>query len=158
MSNHLPENYHTITPALVCKPAAEAIEFYKTAFEATVTMRLDYPDGTLGHAELLIGDSVIMLADEHPDMNYLSPATIGNTPVSLHMYVPDVDAFVERAVAAGATLTRPVSDQFYGDRTGHITDPFGHRWGISTVGKRMSHEELLAVWDDMMKSGNKECE
>jgi PhnB protein len=152
-----PENYHTVTPALICKDAAAAIEFYRQAFDAKEMLRLEYPQGGIGHAELMIGDSMIMLADEHPDMNYLSPTTVGNTTVSLHIYVEDADAVFARAIAAGVKETRPVQEQFYGDRTGHLEDPYGHRWGVSTMGKRMSTEELLKVWDDMMKSGKKEC-
>ena len=153
MSNtYKPDNYHSITPALVCRDAAAAIEFYKLVFGAEELLRLGDPQGGISHTELMIGDSPVMLSDEHPDMNILSPRTIGNSPVSMHIYVPDTDAVCARAVEAGATLMRPVTDQFYGDRVGHLEDPFGHRWSVSTAGKQMTKEELLALWDKMMNS------
>ena len=128
----VPDGYRTITPYLAIRGAAAAIDFYKRAFGARERMRMTRPDGRVGHAELELGDSCIMLADEFPEMNFRSPATIGGSPVSIHLYVEDVDAVVSRAVAAGATLVRPVQDQFYGDRSGTLADPYGHVWHVST--------------------------
>jgi PhnB protein len=138
----IPDGYHSVTPYLIVKGGVRAIEFYKTAFGATELARMMQPDGRVGHAEIKIGDSPVMLADEFPEMGQKSPQTIGGTPVSLMIYVPDVDAVVARAVAAGAELTRPVADQFYGDRTGGVTDPFGHAWFIATHKEDLSMEEL----------------
>ena len=138
----IPEGYHTATPYLIVKGAAEALEFYKKAFGARETMRFAAPDGKIGHAEIRIGDSPIMLADEHPDMGYRSPQSIGGTPVSILLYVEDVDRWFERAIAAGGKVTRPVANQFYGDRTGTLTDPFGHVWSISTRVEDVSLEEM----------------
>ena len=128
----IPEGYHSITPYLAIAGAADAIAFYKKAFGATEVMRMAAPGGKVGHAEVEIGGSRIMVADEHPDMGFLSPKTIGGSPVGLHLYVADVDAVTSQAVAAGAKELRPVKDQFYGDRTGTIEDPFGHVWHIAT--------------------------
>jgi PhnB protein len=138
----VPEGYHSITPYLVIKGAASAIDFYKKAFGATEIMRMPQPDGRIGHAELKIGDSCIMLADEFPEMDTVGPQTLGNSPVSLLLYVEDADATVERAVGLGATVKKPVQDQFYGDRSGFIEDPFGHRWGIATHKEDISPEEM----------------
>jgi len=138
----IPDGYHAATPYLCVKGAASAIEFYKKAFGATELMRLAAPDGKVGHAEIKIGDAPIMLADEHPEMNFQSPQTLGGSPVTLHLYVEDVDAFVLQAVAAGARLVRPVEDQFYGDRSGHLVDPFGHVWSIGTHKEDVSPEEM----------------
>lgn len=121
-----------MTPYLMVKGGDQAIDFYKQAFGAKVRLRMDGPGGTVGHAELEIGDSVVMLADEAPDLGYLGPTSIGGTPVGLHVYIKDVDSVVARAVAAGARLTRPVENKFYGDRSGTLEDPFGHRWHITT--------------------------
>ena len=136
----IPEGFHSITPYLLIDGAAEAIEFYKEAFGAEETVRLPTPDGKLAHAEIRIGDSTIMLADAPPDKS--SPKKLGDTPVMLHLYVPDVDAVFAQAVKAGATVERPVSDQFYGDRNGDLIDPFGHRWGISTHKEDLTLEEI----------------
>jgi PhnB protein len=138
----IPDGYHSITPYLIVADGAGAIAFYQQAFEAKVRMRLAPPDGKIGHAELRIGDSLIMLADEAPQMGALAPPTVGGSPVGLHLYVEDVDAVVARAVAAGATVTRPVADQFYGDRLGTIEDPFGHRWHVSTHIEDVAPEEI----------------
>lgn len=141
MVKPIPDGYHSVTPYLIVKGGAQALEFYARAFGAIERLRID-AGGKIGHAEITIGDSCVMLADEHPEVEALSPTTVGGTPVSLHLYVEDVDAVVGRAVAAGATLTRPVADQFYGDRVGGITDPFGHRWSIVTHKEDLSGEEL----------------
>ncbi|WP_343717204.1 VOC family protein [Inquilinus sp.] len=138
----IPDGYPTVTPYLIVRGAAAAIDFYRTAFGATERMRMDAPGGAVGHAELLIGGSLVMLADEMPEMGWSSPAAIGGTPVSLHLYVDDVDAVVERALAAGATLSRPIADQFYGDRLGMVIDPFGHVWSISTHIEDVAPEEI----------------
>jgi PhnB protein len=138
----VPDGYHSITPYLIVRGGATAIEFYKKAFGATETYRLAQPDGRIGHAELRVGDSVLMLADEFPEMGVRSPATLGGTPLSLLLYVADVDAAAARAVAAGAKEKRPVKDQFYGDRSGTFEDPFGHLWTIATRKEDLSVEEI----------------
>jgi PhnB protein len=140
----IPQGYHSVTPYLVIKGAAQAIEYYKKVFGATEVVRMNGPDGKVGHAELQIGDSRIMLADENPSMGqgHTSAATIGASPVSLYLYVPEVDRVFERAVAAGAKTLRPVQDQFYGDRSGFFQDPFGHLWGIATHVEDVSPEEM----------------
>ena len=131
-TNYIPDGYHTATPYLICTGAAHAIEFYKQAFGATELMSLPGPAGKVMHAEIQIGNSRIMLADEFPEMDARSPQTIGGTPVGLCLYVQDSDAVFARAVSAGAKVLRPVEDQFYGDRSGTVADPFGHKWTIAT--------------------------
>jgi PhnB protein len=138
----IPDGYHTATPYLIVKGAAQAIEFYKKAFGATELMRMPQPGGKIGHAEIKIGDSPIMLADESPDVGAHSPQSIGGSPVSIMLYVEDVDRIFSQAVAAGAKVKRPVADQFYGDRTGGIEDPFGHLWYIATHKEDVSPEEM----------------
>jgi PhnB protein len=138
----IPEGYHTATPYLIIKDAAQAIEFYKKAFGATEVVRFPQPDGRIGHAEIKIGDSHIMLADEFPEMGARSPQSIGGTPVSILLYVEDVDAQAKLAVAAGAKVVRPVKDQFYGDRSGSFEDPFGHEWHIATHVEDVAPEEM----------------
>jgi len=140
--HHIAEGFHSVTPYLIIKDAAKAIEFYKNVFGATEVLRMDGPGGKVGHAELQIGDSRIMLADEHPEMGYRSATTIGASPISLYVYLPDCDDVVKRAVAAGADLKKPVQDQFYGDRSGTIHDPFGHVWTVATHVEDVSKEEL----------------
>ena len=142
MLKPIPDGYHAVTPYLIVNAGAKALEFYARAFGAIERLRIDGTGGKIGHAEITIGDSYVMLADEHPEVDALSPQTVGGTPVSLHLYVEDVDAVVARAVAAGATLTRPVADQFYGDRVGGIVDPFGHRWFIATHKEDLTSDEL----------------
>jgi PhnB protein len=141
-TNYIPEGYHTATPYLIVSEAVAAIEFYKKALGATEVLRFAQPDGKIGHAEIKIGDSTIMLADEFPDMGARSPKSLGGTPVSIMIYVRDVDAIVRDAVTAGAKLTRAVEDKFYGDRSGTVTDPFGHQWHIATHKEDVSAEEL----------------
>jgi len=138
----IPEGYHSVTPYLIFSGAGEAIAFYKKALGAEESLRLGGPGGRIDHAEIRIGDSCIMLADEHPEIQALSPNTIGGSPDSIHLYVEDVDAVVARAVAAGAKLIRPVADQFYGDRTGGIEDPFGYRWFIATHKEDLTMDEI----------------
>ncbi len=138
----IPEGFRSVNPYLCVDDAARAIEFYKEAFGATERMRMEAPGGKIGHAELRIGDSVVMLADEFPEMNFRSPQSIGGAGVQFYIYDEDVDARVERAVAAGAKLTRPVKDEFYGDRSGGVEDPFGHHWYISTHIEDPTPEEI----------------
>jgi PhnB protein len=138
----IPDGYHTITPYLSVNGATAAIEFYKRAFGAREVLKLAQPDGRVGHAELQIGESRIMLADEFPQMDFRSPPSIGGTAVHLHMYVENADAIVNQAVAAGAKLLRPVEDQFYGDRLGTVVDPYGHVWHVSTHTEDLSMDEL----------------
>lgn len=138
----IPEGYHTITPYLVVKGASKAIDFYKKAFGATELFRMDGPNGLIAHAELKIGDSPIMLADENPQMGYGAPEINGRSPVGLMIYVDDVDKIAAQAIAAGIKTERPVEDQFYGDRSGNFVDPFGHRWTISTHKEDVSQEEM----------------
>ncbi len=138
----IPEGYHTLTPYLFIQGAAAAIEFYKKAFNATEIMRMPGPDGKIGHAEIRIGNSRIMLADENLQMNSRSPKTIGGSPMLLHLYVPDVDAQFAQAVAAGAKITRPLADQFYGDRSGGLEDPYGFMWYLATHVEDVSPEEM----------------
>lgn len=132
--HYIPKGYNSISPYLVIQGADRAIEFYKKVFGATVVSRMDQPNGKVGHAELQIGDSRFMLAEENPGMGegHKSATGIGGSPVSLYLYLPDVDRIVERAVDEGAKVLKPVQDQFYGDRSGFIQDPFGHLWGIAT--------------------------
>ena len=138
----IPQGMTHATPCLIARDAAKALSFYERAFGAVETLRIDMPDGKLGHAELRIGSAELMLADEFPDMGYVGPQTLGGTCVSIHMYVEDVDAFAERAVAAGAKLLQPVADQFYGDRVAALEDPFGHRWSFATRVEEVSPEEM----------------
>ena len=140
--HYIPKGYNSITPYLVIKGAAKAIEYYKNVFGATEVMRMAGPDGRVGHAELKIGDSHIMLADENPAMGYRSAESIGASPVSLLVYIPDCDKVVAKAVAGGAKILKPVQDQFYGDRSGFIQDPFGHLRGIATHIEDVSPEEM----------------
>lgn len=138
----IPEGYPRLTPYLCVDGAARAIEFYTEVLGATEKMRMPGPDGKIGHAELALGESVLMLADEHPDIGFLSPLRIGGTAVTLHTYVEDVDAVFERALAAGAKSLRPVENQFYGDRSAQFEDPFGHRWSIATHVEDVDPDEM----------------
>jgi PhnB protein len=138
----IPEGYHTLTPYLIVNDANAAIAFYRKALGASELFRFDAPGGKIGHAEIRIGDSVVMLADEHPQMQCYGPGHYNGTPVSLMLYVEDVDTVVDGAVKNGAKLTRPVEDQFYGDRSGTITDPFGHSWHIATHVEDVPMDEL----------------
>lgn len=137
----IPDGYHSVTPYLICDRAADAIEYYKKAFGATELFRMDH-EGKVGHAELKIGDSPIMLADEYPQMGYRSPKALGGTPVSIMIYVEDVDSVYQQAIDAGATEVKPLQDQFYGDRSGTLTDPFGHVWTIATHKEDVTMEEM----------------
>jgi PhnB protein len=138
----IPDGYHAVTPYLIIKGAADAIEYYNRAFGATELFRFPTPDGKVGHAEIKIGDSPIMLADEYPDMGYKGPQTLGGSPTSIMIYVEDVDTIFNQAVAEGATIKEALQDKFYGDRMGTIIDPFGHRWHIATHKEDVSVEEM----------------
>jgi PhnB protein len=138
----IPDGYHSVTPYMIVKGAAKAIDFYKNAFGATELMRFPGPNNTVMHAEIKIGDSVVMLADEHESGPYRSPIAVGGTPISLMVYVEDVDTVFNQAVSLGAKSTREVEDQFYGDRSGNLTDPFGHVWTIATHKEDVSSEEM----------------
>lgn len=138
----IPDAYHSVTPYLCAKDAASAIEFYKKAFGATETRRMAEPGGKIVHAEIKIGDAPIMIADEFPEMGFLSPQSLGGSPVTFHLFVEDVDATAELTIAAGAKVLKPVEDQFYGDRAGRFEDPFGHVWLIATHKEDVSPEEV----------------
>lgn len=147
----VPEGYHTATPHLIVKDTGAAIEFYKRAFGARELMRLTTPDGKIAHAEIKIGDSTVMLADEFPEWDNLSAESLGGTPARIHLYVEDVDAVFARAVAAGATVLIPVGDQFYGDRSGRFADPFGHLWIVGTRIEDMGPEEMQRRFGEFLK-------
>lgn len=138
----IPEGYHSVTPYLHIRGAADAIGYYKKVFGATEIMRMPSPGGKVGHAEIRIGDSMVMLADENPQIGALSPQSVGGTSFGLAVYVANVDAVVQKAVESGAKLLSPVKNQFYGDRSGTITDPFGHRWYIATHVEDVTPEEM----------------
>ncbi len=138
----IPDGMHSLTPHLICAGAAAAIEFYKEAFGAVEQMRLPGQDGKLMHAMVRIGDSMLMLVDESPGWNMLGPKALKGSPVAIHLFVPDVDASVARAVAAGATLTMPAADMFWGDRYAQLEDPFGHRWSLATHQRDLSPEQI----------------
>ena len=138
----IPDGYPQVTPYLCVDGAAAAIEFYGQVFGATERMRMAMPGGKIGHAEIQIGDSLVMLADEHPEGGVLSPKSVGGTPVMISVYVEDVDSVFDRAVSAGAQALRPVEDQFYGDRLGQFEDPFGHRWSVATHVEDVPPEEM----------------
>jgi PhnB protein len=138
----IPEGHNTVSPYLIVDGAARALDFYKRAFGATEKFRMDAPGGKIGHAEMTIGDTVIMLADEHPDHDAHAPAHFKGSPISLHIYVEDVDKVAQQAIAAGAKVKRPVQDMFYGDRIGTFEDPFGHTWHVSTHMEDLTPEEI----------------
>lgn len=148
-----PDGYHTATPYLIVSDAAAALDYYKKAFGATELMRLKDPAGKVLHSEFRVGDSPIMLADEFPDMGFKGPGAFGGSPVSIMLYVDDVDATFKQAVDAGATELRPVEDQFYGDRLGTLADPFGHTWSLSTHVEDVAPEEIERRFKEMMKKG-----
>jgi PhnB protein len=151
MAKPIPAGYHSVTPYLVVAGAADAIDFYRRAFGAQEKFRLPMGD-KVGHAELTIGDSIVMLADEWPDMGIVGPATRGGTTVSLMIYVDDVDSAFERAIDAGAQSERVVRDEFYGDRSGTLVDPFGHRWTLATHIEDVSVEEMIRRMEAVSKS------
>ena len=138
----IPDGYHSVTPYLIVNGAVAALDFYKKVFGATELLRFDGPEGKLAHAEIKIGDSVVILADEAPEMGFRSPKSIGGSPVGIMLYVEDVDEMFQRAVSTGATVMKPVEDQFYGDRSGTLVDPFGHVWTVSTHKEDVPLEEM----------------
>jgi len=146
----VPDGYHTLTPFLTVRDAARAIEFYKQAFGAEERGVAKDPDGKVMHAELKIGDSIIMLGDEYPEFGALSPQSIGGSGMGLHIYLDGVDAAFDRAVKAGAQVEMPVMDQFWGDRYGKLTDPFGHKWSIGTHIRDLSQEEMKQGMDEAL--------
>ena len=148
----IPDGYHSVTPYLVMQECGKAIDFYKQAFGATELFRMPAGDGKVGHAEIKIGNSILMLADEYPDMGYKGPKAYGGTPVSLMIYVNDCDAVFSQAVKNGATVQRPLADQFYGDRSGTVVDPFGHVWTISTHKEDVPPDEMSRRAAEAMKS------
>lgn len=148
----IPEGMHSVTPHLVCAGAAQAIDFYKQAFGATELARLPGPHGKIMHAAVRIGDSTVMLADEMPEYGSLGPKSLKGSPVTIHLYVPDADAFVARAAKAGAKVTMPVAEQFWGDRYGRIEDPFGHHWSVATHVRDVSREEMKQAMQKMTAS------
>jgi PhnB protein len=152
--NAVPEGYPRVTPYLSVEGAAAAIDFYTGVFGATERMRMPGPNDTIGHAELQLGDSLIMLADEAPDIGFRSPKTLGGSAVTISVYVDDVDAVFERAVAAGAKPLRPVETQFYGDRSGQFEDPFGHRWSVASHVEDVSPEEMARRAEEAMAAGS----
>jgi PhnB protein len=153
MPNPIPEGYPRVTPYLIIDGAAEAIDFYKSVLGASERMRMDGPDGRVGHAELEVGNSVIMLADENPDMGARSPKTVGGTPVSLHVYVEDSDDAFKRAIEAGARELRPPENRFYGDRSASFEDPFGHQWDVATHVEDVPPDEMERRAAEVMGAG-----
>jgi PhnB protein len=145
----IPEGMHTVTPHLVCAGAGDAIDFYKKAFGATETSRMPGPGGKLMHASIRIGDSAVMLVDEMPEWGSLGPKALKGSPVVIHLYVDDVDAFTARAAAAGAKITMPVADMFWGDRYGQLEDPFGHRWSVATHVRDVSPADMQQAMQKM---------
>jgi PhnB protein len=148
----IPDGYHSVTPYLIVKGGAEAINFYKRAFGAVEQMRMASPDGRIGHAEIKIGDSVIMLADEHPELGHRSPQSLGGAGVSLMVYVDQVDEVFKQAVASGAKELRPLKNQFYGDRSGTLQDPFGHQWTLATHIEDVAPDEMRRRAEKFMQS------
>ncbi|XXJ61580.1 VOC family protein [Embleya sp. MST-111070] len=149
----VPEDYPRVTPYLCVDGAAAAIDFYVSVLGATERMRMAAPGGRIGHAELQLGTSIVMLADEFPDMGFRSPKAVGGTPVTLHVYVEDVDAVFADALAKGARELRAVKDEFYGDRTGQFEDPFGHRWSVASHVEDVSEQEMAKRAEEAMQSG-----
>jgi PhnB protein len=145
----IPDGYHSVTPYLLIRGASDAIAFYVKAFGATEVFRLTAPDGRIGHAEIRIGNSHVMIADEHPEMDFLGPQSRGGTTVSLLVYVADADAIFKQAIDAGATELRPICDQFYGDRSGTVTDPWGHVWSIASRVENVTVEEIQQRFQDL---------
>jgi PhnB protein len=153
MAKPIPDGYPRVTPYLIIDGAGAAIDFYRSVLGASERLRMPAPDGKVGHAELEIGDSLIMLADEFPDMGARSPKTVGGTPVSMLVYVEDADGVFDRAIQAGAKAFSPVEDKFYGDRTGQFEDPFGHQWSVATHVEDVAPEEMAKRASAAMAGG-----
>ena len=153
MVNPIPNDYPRVTPYLIVDGGSDAIDFYKSVLGAKERMRMGGPHGKIGHAELEIGNSVVMLADEHPELDALGPGTVGGTPVSLHVYVENSDSVFERAIEAGAKALRPVEDKFYGDRLGSFEDPFGHHWHVATHVEDVPEEEMSKRAEEAAATG-----
>lgn len=155
----IPEGYHSVTPYLIVKGAADALAFYKKAFGATELMRMAGPHGRVMHAEIRVGDSPIMLADEFPERGIKGPLSLGGSAVGILLYVEDVDTLFKQAVAAGGKVVQPVTDQFYGDRSGTLTDPFGHNWTVATHTREVSPDEMRKAAEAAMKEhgGGQSC-
>ena len=153
MAKPIPDGYHTVTPYLIIRDAAKAMDFYKNAFKAVETFRMDGPDGKIAHAEIRIGDSIIMLSDEHPQMGYNSPQSLGGSPAGIVLYVEDCDAVFNRAIEAGGIVKDSVTDKFYGDRSGSLADPFGHIWHVTTHKEDVSPQELDRRLKEMFATG-----
>ncbi len=153
----IPDGYHSITPYLIIDGAADAIEFYKKAFDAEETLRIPGPEGKVMHAEIKIGNSIVMLADEFPDMDILGPKTRGGSSVGLMIYLEDVDARFQQALDAGGSVKKPLQDQFYGDRSGTLDDPFGHQWTLATHVEDVSDEEIGRRMQEFMSKSGGEC-
>jgi PhnB protein len=153
MTNPIPDGYPRVMPYLILDGASEAIAFYGSVLGARERMRMAAPQGRVGHAELELGDSVIMLADEFPDMGARGPRAVGGTPVTVHVYVDDVDSVFDRALAAGANELQPVEDRFYGDRVGQFEDPFGHRWSVATHVEDVPPDEMAKRAEEAMSGG-----
>ena len=149
----IPNGMHAVTPHLVCAGAADAIDFYKKAFNAEETSRLPGPDGKVMHASIRIGDSTVMLVDENPQWGMLGPKVLNGTPVTIHLYVNDADAFAAHAEKAGAKVTMPVADMFWGDRYGVLEDPFGHRWSVATHVRDVTPDEMQKAMKGMCPEG-----
>ncbi len=150
-STPTPDKFSTVTAYLRMKRASEAIDFYKRVFEAEELMRLTYPDQTIANAQIVINGTVLMLADEYPDAKILGPTSLGGTTVAMQIYTDHVDQWFERAVEAGCEVVFPLADQFYGDRSGRVRDPFGHEWLLSQLLEEVSPEEMQQRFDEMMK-------
>ena len=153
MVNPIPEDYPRVTPYLIVDGAAAAIDFYKSVLGASERMRMGGPEGKIGHAEIEIGNSVIMLADEHPEMDALGPKSVGGTPVSLHIYVEDSDSVFHSAIEAGSKELQPLEDKFYGDRSGSFEDPFGHHWHVATHVEDVPPEEMSKRAEEAAAAG-----
>jgi PhnB protein len=152
--SHVPKGYHSVTPGLAVRDAAQAIEFYKKAFGAKEKARMPGPDGKIMHAELVIGDSHIMLGEENLQMNNPSPQSLNGSPIGLYIYVKNADKVFDQAVNAGASATMPMADMFWGDRAGMVTDPFGHKWWIATHKRNPSAKEMKRAMEEMAQQGN----
>ena len=154
--SHIPDGFHSVSPYLIIKNAAKAIDYYKDVFGAEEISRMAIPDGRIGHAEIKIGNSMLMLGDEFPEQGFKSPTSFGGTPVSCMVYVKDCDAVLNKAAKSGGTITVPASDMFWGDRFGRFTDPFGHEWSVSTHLEDLTDEEI-AKRHEAFENSHEDC-